>query len=175
MRKAKKLGLVGRVVFGVGALGGLVSMSGCDAVVGGYVGAKIANMRNEKRVENENGVSHKYWSVLKIYKNTDLDGDNKVDRLGEIDSPVNPKRTGIDVSYISSNVFGSVDYVVIDSDDNVIGRTTVNYVDDLSTTNGYSSDNCLDKMVRNGDGEYTIVASRGADIISKKVVINNQN
>ncbi|MFH0711769.1 MAG: hypothetical protein V1889_01290 [archaeon] len=49
MRNARKLGLVGRVILGVGAVGGMVSTSGCDAVVGGYVGAKVAEKTEAKR------------------------------------------------------------------------------------------------------------------------------
>jgi len=47
MVKGKRLGLVGKVILGAGAVGGLVG--GCNAVVGGYIGGKVAEKTAAKR------------------------------------------------------------------------------------------------------------------------------
>ena len=169
LKDIAKVGLTGLV------LGNSLFNSGCGAVVGGYVGAKMAenNSGQVKRDEYSDGkLIVEYWK--------DFDGNGNIDSgeiLGEVEGPINMDKYGL---LVKLNSIGTrkMTFYALDSDGNRVGYTENSRGNGWATTVGNESTKNwiggLNDASKERPGEYTIYVERaeraGYPTIFKKTI-----
>lgn len=174
------------VVAGRAALSGLIigSMtlnSGCGAVVGGYVGAKIAesggSLVSQANDEAYGKLSVEYWK--------DFNGDGNLGKgevLGEVENSVNLDDYGLRVRLINIGR-RRMTFYALDSKGNRIGYTGDTSEKIWGTVAGHKTADSwmgsLDDISKRNPGEYTIYVERtersGYPTIFKKKIIIERN